>query len=62
MNIQRSLIQKLMLHKFELDHNIAEATKNIYSVKSEGAVDHRTVIKWCDKFRSGLLENLFNPT
>ncbi len=32
MNVKRSLIQEL-LYKFEMDHNAAEATKNIFARK-----------------------------
>ena len=34
-----------MLYESELSHNAAEATKNIYCIKGEYAVDHRTVTK-----------------
>ena len=40
MNMHCSLIWKLMLYDFELHHNV---TKNIYCIKSEGAIDHSTV-------------------
>ena len=40
-----------MLYGFELSHNIAEATKNICSVKSEVAVNHSSVIGWLKKFQ-----------
>ena len=53
MDIQRSLIQELMLSEIELTHNIAEATKNICWMISEGAVDHSTVNKWFKKFCTG---------
>ena len=49
MNVQLNLIWKLMIHKFELDHNAAEATKNISDIKSEEAVDHRIVSRWFKK-------------
>ena len=39
MKVQRSSIQEIMRYKFELGHNAAEATKNIYA-KSKGIVDH----------------------
>ena len=45
--------QELMVYKFELGHNAAEATKNICCVNDEGAVDLSTVTKWFKKFRSG---------
>ena len=44
-NRQQSLIQELMLYKFELGHNTTEATKNICCVKGEGIDDHSTVIR-----------------
>ena len=42
-----------MLYEFELGHNTTEATKNIYCVKGESAVDHNTVNRWFKKFCSG---------
>ena len=39
MNVQCSLIQELMLDKFELGYNATEVTKKIYYAKDEGAVD-----------------------
>ena len=42
---------KFMLYKFQMDHNVAEETKNIYSAKDEGAVDQRQVIRWFKAFR-----------
>ena len=35
MNVQHNLIQKFILHEFELTHYAMEATKNICCVKSE---------------------------
>ena len=52
-NMQPSLIWELMLYKFKLSHNTAEATKNICYAKDEGTVDHSTVTKWFKKFYSG---------
>ena len=49
MNVQCSLIQKLVLYKFELGHNAAEATKKICHVKGESTVDHSTVTRWLKK-------------
>ena len=49
-NVQHSLIQELMLYKFELDHNGAEVTKNIHCVKGKGAVDHSTLTRCLNKF------------
>ena len=34
-----------MLCEFKLGHNVAETIKNIYCLKSEGAVDHRSVTR-----------------
>ena len=47
-----------MLYEFEMDHNAAEATKNICCGKGEGAVDHNAVTRWfkklcLDQVRSG---------
>ena len=44
MNAQCSLIWVLMLYKFVQGNNIYEATKNIWCMKDEGAVDQSTVI------------------
>ena len=46
MNVKCSLMHKFMLYEFELGHNTAEPTKNIYCVKGDGTVDHSTVIRW----------------
>ena len=32
-----------MLYEFKLGHNASEATKNIYCIQGEGAIDHGTV-------------------
>ena len=48
-----------MLYEFELSHNAAEATKNIFCEKSEGAVDYSTVSRWFKKFWLGY-KNLNN--
>ena len=42
-----------MLYKFELGHNIVEATKKICCAKGEGAVDHSKVARWFKKFYLG---------
>ena len=52
MNMQHSLIWELMFYKLELGHNAAEAIKNICYAKSEGKVDHSTLIWWFKKFPS----------
>ena len=49
-NVQRMLIWDLLLYEFELNHNAAEATKNICCAKGEGTVDNNTVIKYMKKF------------
>ena len=46
MNVQHSL----MIYEFKLDHNAAEAAKNIRWVKGEGAVNDSTVIICFKKF------------
>ena len=43
-----------MLYKFELSHNAAKATKNIYA-QQEDAADHYTRNKWFQTFRSGYI-------
>ena len=46
-------MQKLLLYKFELNHNAKEAMKNISCMKGEGAVDKSTVKRWFKKFCLG---------
>ena len=53
MNGKQILIRKLMLSKFERDHNAAEEPQNICCAKVDGAVDDRTVIRYFKKFREG---------
>ena len=53
MNVQRNLIQELMIYEFEPDHNAMEETKNICCAKDESAVNHRTVTRWLKKFYAG---------
>ena len=50
MNVQCSLIKKLMLYKFSLGHKATEATKIICYAKGDGAVGHSSVIWWSKKF------------
>ena len=50
--MQHSLIQEFVFYEFELDHNTAEAIKNICCVKGEGAVDHSITTRWLKKFNS----------
>ena len=50
MNVQHSLIQELLLYKFELGHKATEATKNICCAKDEGTVGHSMVTRWFKKF------------
>ena len=45
MNVQHSLILALVIYKFKLGQNTAEAIKNICSEKGEGTVDHSLVTK-----------------
>ena len=54
MNMQYNLIWELMLYEIELGHNMTEATKNIYCMKGEGAIDHSTVIRWVKQLYAGL--------
>ena len=51
--VQMNLIWELLLDKFELGHNTAEAPKNICCVKGEGAIDHISVTRWFKKFYLG---------
>ena len=60
MNMQHSLIWELILYKFELCHNTAESTKDIYCVKHKMSVDDSTVTGWFRKFGLGC-KNLNNP-
>ena len=47
---QCSLIQELMLYKFELGYYTTEITATIRSAKVEGTVDCSTVTSWFKKF------------
>ena len=50
MNVPCSLIQKLMVYEFKLDHDATEATKNIWCSKDESTVNDSTVTRWFKKF------------
>ena len=52
-SVQRGLIQKTMLYKFELHYKAAEAIKNIWCAKGDGTVGHSTVTKWLKNLCSG---------
>jgi len=51
-NVQRSLIRKIMIYELEQNHNVLEATKSFCCAKGEGAVDHSTVNRWFKKYHS----------
>ena len=51
MNVQYTLIRKLMLHAFELGHNAAEAIKN--TCREKGEAQLITVTRCFKKFRLG---------
>ena len=53
MNLQCSLIWKLIFNELEVDHNAVEATKNICCAKDEDAVNHSAVTRWFKKFCKG---------
>ena len=50
--MQHSLRWELMLHDFELGLYAVKAAKNFYCTKSEGTVEHHTVIRGFKKFCS----------
>ena len=50
MNVQHNLIRKLMTYKFELGHDIEEASKNIRCAEGESAVDNSTATRPQKKF------------
>ena len=54
MNMQCSVIWKLMIYNFEVSHHTVESTKTIFYAKVEGAVDHCTVTRRLRKFYLGL--------
>ena len=56
MNVQHSLICKLMLYKFILGYDAAEATKKFTVGEDEGTVDDCTVTKWLKNLRSKKFE------
>ena len=45
MNMHYSLIQELISYKFEVGHNVVQATKNICDAEDEAAVDHIIIIR-----------------
>ena len=53
MNVQHSLIWKLMIFLFKLYHNTIEARKNICYAQGKGAIDHSTVTILLKKFCLG---------
>ena len=53
MNVQFSLIQKLMLYEFKQGHNALEAMKNIHQAKGEVTINHSSVGWLSKKFCSG---------
>ena len=53
MNVQRSLIQKLVLYEFELIYNATRTTKIIYGAKDGGEVNQSRATRRLKKFRSG---------
>ena len=53
MNLQSSLVWKLVLDKFELNYKPAKTTKDICFVKGEGVVDYSTVNACFRTFISG---------
>ena len=55
-NLQGSLIQKLMLYEFEQGHNAVEEIKNICCAKDEGTDNLSTVASWLNKFRSDCMD------
>ena len=55
------LIRKFILYKFELGHNVADATKNICSEKGKGTVDCSTMSRWLKKFLLGCKNALGRP-
>ena len=50
MNMQRNLIQEIMVYEFKLGQNAEEVNQNICCAKGEGLVDHSTVIRCFEKF------------
>ena len=61
MNFQYNQIRELIFYGFELGQNATEVTKNICCAKVESTIDHRSVIRWFKKFRSGC-KNLNDQT
>ena len=51
-NIHYSLIQELVLYKFKLGHNLTKATKIIFCMKGEDAVEYGAVTRCFKKFCS----------
>ena len=53
MNVQHRIIWRLTLYEFELSHNVAETSKNIFCTISKGAIDYCTETKSFKKFCLG---------
>ena len=53
MKMQKSLIYELMLYKYEVGWDAAEATKSICCTKCKGSVDQSKVTKYFKKFSLG---------
>ena len=49
MNVQRSLILKLMIYEFQRGHNAAAATKNICCEKDKSVDGQSTLTRWLKK-------------
>ena len=58
-NLEHRLIWDLLLYKFKLYYNSAEATKNSCCRKGKDSVIHNTVTRWFKKFHSSC-KNLDN--
>ena len=49
MNVQLSLIQKLLFYEFEMGHNVMEVTKNIFCEEYKSTIDHRIAARGIKK-------------
>src|SRR5699024_11886658 len=51
--LSKAQIRVILLHKFKLGHNTADATRNVNRAWGDGTASDRTTRRWFEKFRNG---------